>query len=223
MSTASAPIDFVQLFQENQIVILIALVAGPILIAILFLASQGPKKALDKDSWRPLELVEKETLSHDVRRFRFKLPEGTILGLPVGQHISFKYVDNENKDIIRSYTPTKEGNGYVDFVLKIYYPAPPKFPVGGKMSQFVENLKIGETLLMKGPKGHLDYKGQGKVSIFRKPKIESLYQVRKIGMIAGGTCSPKCSHHGHYANITVNRHWHHSLLADHSRSSRRSS
>ena len=42
----------------------------------------------------------------DVKRFRFGLQTpSTVLGLPIGQHISLKYIDAEGKDVLRSYTP----------------------------------------------------------------------------------------------------------------------
>lgn len=41
----------------------------------------------------------------------------------------------------------------------------PKFPEGGKMSQYLENMKIGDTIDFRGPAGRLVYKGRGKVSI----------------------------------------------------------
>jgi cytochrome-b5 reductase len=51
--------------------------------------------------------------------------------------------------------------GYVDFVIKVYFPIThPKFPEGGKMSYYVDNLKLGETIELKGPKGNLEYKVQ---------------------------------------------------------------
>lgn len=31
---------------------------------------------------------------------------------------------------------------------------------GGKMSQHLASLKVGDTILMKGPKGHVDYTGK---------------------------------------------------------------
>lgn len=37
----------------------------------------------------------------------------------------------------------------------------PKFPEGGKMSQHLESLKIGDTIDVRGPNGLLEYKGQG--------------------------------------------------------------
>jgi len=55
------------------------------------------------------------------------------------------------------------------------------------MSQHVDSLQIGDTLDMKGPKGHLEYLGKGKftVKLMRKPLQER--NATHFGMIAGGT------------------------------------
>ena len=57
---------------------------------------------------------------------------------------------------IRSYTPVT-GNeilGEVTFIIKVYKAGVhPKFPNGGKLSQHLDSLKIGDTIEMKGPKG----------------------------------------------------------------------
>lgn len=63
---------------------------------------------------------------------------------------------NIGKDIIRSYTPVTSDMelGYVDFVVKVYFKdTNPNFPAGGKMTQHLNSLKVGDGLLMKGPKG----------------------------------------------------------------------
>lgn len=54
------------------------------------------------------------------------------------------------------------------------------------MSQHLESLKIGDTMLMRGPKGHLEYLGKGSFTIKKKNEIFK-YQKKNIGMIAGGT------------------------------------
>ena len=41
----------------------------------------------------------------------------------------------------------------------------PKFPDGGKMSQHLESLKLGDTILMRGPKGSCTYLGRGYFAI----------------------------------------------------------
>lgn len=37
----------------------------------------------------------------------------------------------------------------------------PKFPEGGKMSQYLESLKINDVIDFRGPSGLLVYKGKG--------------------------------------------------------------
>jgi cytochrome-b5 reductase len=146
--------------------------------------------ALSTDDFKPIQLISKSQLSHDVQLFRFQLPTGTILGLPVGQHITFKFVDTETeKDVIRSYTPIKsdESTGIVEFCIKIYFKdTHPNFPAGGKMSQHLNNLSIGDHILMRGPKGNITYHESGLISIQKSPKLHQK-QPKKIGLIAGGT------------------------------------
>lgn len=57
----------------------------------------------------------------------------------------------------------------------------PKFPEGGKLSQYLEDMKIGDTIDLRGPSGRLVYKGNGNFSIkiLRKdPPAE--YNVKKV-------------------------------------------
>lgn len=160
------------------------------LIACFFLLKKE-KTAMDPNEFQPFKLIEKESLSHDTRRFTFALQTPTTrLGLPIGQHISLKFVDKDGKGVQRSYTPTTgdETLGKVTFVIKVYKAGVhPKFPDGGKMSQHLDSLKIGDTIDMKGPKGHLTYLGSGKFTVkqMRKPLEER--SAKHFGMIAGGT------------------------------------
>lgn len=138
-----------------------------------------------------LPLVEKEIISHDTRKFRFGLPTPDhVLGLPIGQHVHLTAKIGEDA-VIRSYTPVSsdDDHGYVDLVIKVYFKnVHPKFPEGGKLSQYLDNLKIGETVDFRGPSGRLVYKGHGNFSIkiLRKdPPVE--YTVKKVVMLAGGT------------------------------------
>jgi ferredoxin-NADP reductase len=55
------------------------------------------------------------------------------------------------------------------------------------MSQHLNNMKLGDTIMMKGPKGHLDYKGKGNFTIAHKRDNVEKYKKKKIGMVAGGT------------------------------------
>ena len=62
----------------------------------------------------------------------------------------------------------------------------PKFPDGGKMSQYLENLKIGETIDVRGPTGRLIYLGKGKFSIKTlRTSPPTTIAVKKVNMIAG--------------------------------------
>ncbi|KAL6257098.1 hypothetical protein P5V15_012031 [Pogonomyrmex californicus] len=138
-----------------------------------------------------LPLIQKDEISHDTRKFRFGLPTPNhVLGLPVGQHVHLTAKVGEEV-VIRSYTPVSsdDDRGYVDLVIKVYFKnAHPKFPEGGKLSQYLENMKIGDTIDFRGPSGRLVYRGNGNVSIKllrKEPPIE--YNVKKMVMLAGGT------------------------------------
>lgn len=150
------------------------------------------KVAMDATvDFRPFVLTEKEILSHDTRKFTFALdtPE-TKLGLPIGQHISLRFRDSNGKNHQRSYTPVTgdETLGKVSFVIKVYKAnVHPKFPDGGKMSQHLDSLNIGDTIEMKGPKGHLTYLGKGKFTVKQMRKPLETRQAKHFGMIAGGT------------------------------------
>lgn len=47
----------------------------------------------------------------------------------------------------------------------------PKFPEGGKMSQHLDSLAVGDTIEAKGPVGHFVYEGRGRFSLNRKPGV----------------------------------------------------
>ncbi|KAK8624177.1 hypothetical protein V6N13_065530 [Hibiscus sabdariffa] len=131
------------------------------------------------------KLVEKTSISHDVRRFRFALPsEHQVLGLPVGKHI-FLCAVIDDKLCMRAYTPssTVDEVGYFDLVVKVYFKGVhPKFPNGGLMSQHLDSLPLGSSLDVKGPLGHIEYTGRGNFLVHGKPKF-----AKKLAMLAGGT------------------------------------
>ncbi|KAI1335101.1 hypothetical protein F5Y15DRAFT_398865 [Xylariaceae sp. FL0016] len=135
-----------------------------------YLSSQ-PKKVLKPDVFQEFELKEKTIISHNVAIYRFKLPApNTILGLPIGQHISIGAAiaqdDGSTKEIVRSYTPISGDHqpGYFDLLIKSY-------PTGN-ISRHMASLQVGQTIRVKGPKGAFVY----------TPNM-----VRHFGMIAGGT------------------------------------
>ena len=75
------------------------------------------------------------------------------------------------KYVMRSYTPISDNDatGYVDFLVKTYE--------AGNLSRVFNNLKIGDTMQMKGPKGRFKY----------LPNM-----TERIGMVAGGTGITPC-------------------------------
>lgn len=153
--------------------------------------SSQPRTLLDPQEKYMLPLVEKEEISHDTRRFRFGLGSGEhILGLPIGQHIHLSATINEEL-VIRAYTPVScdDDKGFVDLVVKVYNKGVhPKFPEGGKMSQHLESLAIGDRIAFRGPSGRLQYLGDGKFSIKKLRKDPAqIYEADKVSLIAGGT------------------------------------
>uniref|UniRef100_A0A8C2U9W4 NADH-cytochrome b5 reductase n=1 Tax=Coturnix japonica TaxID=93934 RepID=A0A8C2U9W4_COTJA len=107
-----------------------------------------------------------------------------------GQHVYLSAKINGNL-VIRAYTPVSsdETKGYVDLIIKVYYKnVNPKFPEGGKMSQYLDNMKIGDVIDFRGPNGLLVYKGSGTFLIKPDKKSEAQKKFAKhLGMIAGGT------------------------------------
>ncbi|CAL8242186.1 unnamed protein product [Merluccius merluccius] len=138
-----------------------------------------------------LRLIDKQIVSHDTRKFRFALPSPDhVLGLPVGQHI-YLSAKIDGKLVVRPYTPvtSDDDKGCVDLVIKIYFKdINPKFPEGGKMSQYLESLKLNDTIDFRGPSGLLVYKGKGSFAIQAEKKSPAVVKkVTQLGMIAGGT------------------------------------
>ncbi|NWQ82127.1 NB5R3 reductase, partial [Columbina picui] len=144
-----------------------------------------------------LRLIDKEEVSHDTRRFRFALPSmDHVLGLPVGQHI-YLSARIDGALVVRPYTPVSsdDDKGFVDLVAKIYFRGVhPKFPDGGKMSQYLDSLKIGDTIDFRGPNGLLCFPSpslsvfSGEFAIRPEKKAEPVTKkVKYVGMIAGGT------------------------------------
>uniref|UniRef100_A0A8C6CFJ8 NADH-cytochrome b5 reductase n=1 Tax=Monodon monoceros TaxID=40151 RepID=A0A8C6CFJ8_MONMO len=138
-----------------------------------------------------LPLTEKEQISYNTRRFRFGLPSPDhALGLPVGNYVNL-LAKIDGVLVVRAYTPVSsdEDLGFVDLIIKIYFKnVHPNHPEGGKMTQYLENMKTGDTILFQGPSGRLFYHGSGKFA-FKPYKTSELDNklVHHLGMIAGGT------------------------------------
>lgn len=154
-------------------------------------SSSQPKLLEDPEQKYNVKLIEREEVSHDTRRFRFELPsKHHVLGLPIGQHVYLSATINDQL-VIRPYTPVSsdDDKGYFELVIKVYFKnVHPKFPDGGKMSQHLESLKIGDTILVRGPSGLLEYHGKGNFAIKPDKKAQPKKRTfKKVSMVAGGT------------------------------------
>lgn len=170
--------------------------AVALILGFLFLMNRK-KTVLPLDDFKPFPLIRKTVLSHDTAEFVFGLPTpDSVLGLPTGQHISLRYFETDEKtgkktQVMRSYTPISDNTtlGEVVVVIKVYRAGVhPKFPDGGKLSQHLDSLKIGDTIDIKGPKGHMEYLGNGGnywMKPVGRPKVTK--QCKQFIMIAGGT------------------------------------
>ncbi|RHZ44659.1 hypothetical protein Glove_714g19 [Diversispora epigaea] len=121
---------------------------------------------LNPQLWKQFPLKEKIQISHNTALYRFAFSHpNDVLGLPIGQHISVQAEIN-GKLVQRSYTPTSSDDdlGHFDLVVKTY--------PSGMISKWLDDLKIGEKITVKGPKGQFKY----------RPGL-----VNALGMIAGGT------------------------------------
>ncbi|KAK7283965.1 hypothetical protein RIF29_13715 [Crotalaria pallida] len=145
----------------------VAIVAVGLTAAYIYYFRKNSKGCLDPKRFKEFKLVKKTQISPNSARFRFALPTPTsVLGLPVGKNILARGKDSEGAEVMRSYTPiTLDSDiGYFELVVKMY----PK----GKMSHHFREMKVGDSLAVRGPKGRFSYKPG---------------QVRAFGMLAGGS------------------------------------
>ncbi|XP_019733678.1 NADH-cytochrome b5 reductase 2 isoform X2 [Hippocampus comes] len=175
----------------------VVVAACVVVLSVLYFLMSGssnkklPVTLLDPVVKYPLQLIDKQEISHDTKKFRFGLPSSDhILGLPVGQHVYLSARVNGSL-VVRAYTPVSSDDqqGYVDLVVKVYYKnTHASFPEGGKMSQYLDSMAIGDAIDFRGPNGLLVYRGKGQFSIRPDKKSEPRnLKFKHIGMIAGGT------------------------------------
>ena len=150
---------------------------------------------------KTVKLKEKTKVAHNVFMLTFALPSSSmVLGLPIGKHVSVfapaptakvkgqwnNAPDSEcgKPEIQRKYTPISldaTDIGTFTLMVKCYRPSS-KYPDGGKMSRFWDNLKVEDAVQIAGPFGSHQYLGNGRF-------VESGHEinVKYIGMIAGGS------------------------------------
>ena len=107
--------------------------------------------ALSPDEFRAFKLAKVEPYNHNTSRFIFELPEGSNSGLVITSALVTKSATEglalakNGKPAIRPYTPVTAPNtqGTLELLVKNY--------AGGVMSSHIHELKVGESLQMKGP------------------------------------------------------------------------
>jgi cytochrome-b5 reductase len=190
------PTSVKELMEHPEMIAVLAITVTAIVLSSIYLTKllsgggSKHKKVLPIADFQDFTLIKKDILSHDTVAFHFALPPDHVLGLPTGQHVSLKYTDSATgKAVMRSYTPVTDDRtvGSFALVIKVYRPMEPRFPEGGKMSQHLDTLAIGDTILAKGPKGHLHYHTPGKFSVKPLGKPMEERTATQIGMMAGGT------------------------------------
>ncbi|CAJ1396652.1 unnamed protein product [Effrenium voratum] len=153
-------------------------------------ALAGPASFLDPKKTQQLCLSDKIVVNHDTRIFRFALPSASMqLGLPTGLHMMLK-AQVDGKPVMRAYTPMTDDStlGHVDLLVKVYFKGVhPNFPEGGKMSQHLNSMEIGDSIDVKGPIGDFIYLGKGHYTLHGQPRF-----CTEISMIAGGTGLTPC-------------------------------
>jgi len=144
----------------------VAITVGVAIVAVKYLFLKKREPALDAKQYKKFKLRARIEVNHNTRLFRFDLPHADdVLGLPIGQHLSLK-ATIDGKEVYRSYTPVSSDDdlGHFDLLIKVYEK--------GAMSKYLDSLKEGDHIDVRGPKGLFVY----------KPNM-----VKALGMIAGGT------------------------------------
>jgi len=133
--------------------------------------TDASNSALDPNEFRDFKLAKVIPYNHNSSRFVFDLPEGTDSGLKVASCLVTKasdssVKDDKGKDVIRPYTtvtsPSEKGK--LELLVKKYQK--------GLMTNHIFNLKVGDTLAMKGPIPNIAYTPN---------------EYEHIGMIMGGS------------------------------------
>ena len=176
----------------------ICIVCATILVSTFAKKSSKHPIALPADGKTPIALPLERVvrLSKDTKLMRFRLPTGNhVFGLPTGSHVMVQLTDGKTGEKhMRPYTPVSSDaldKGHVDFVVKVYFPNK-QFPDGGKVSQMLNDVKVGEEKVeFFGPLGGKRYVGNGEFTVKKLKSQGGGVEVRdakdEVGMIAGGS------------------------------------
>ncbi|ODQ66527.1 NADH-cytochrome b5 reductase 2 [Nadsonia fulvescens var. elongata DSM 6958] len=130
-------------------------------------ADSHPKALTGDGQWVDFKLARIAELSHNVKKFTVALPSSDhVLGDETASCILLKYMNENNKPVIRPYTPTTPVDklGEFELVIKKYE--------NSKMGTHLFNLKAGDSISVKGP-------------ILKYAVTPNLH--KEIALIGGGT------------------------------------
>lgn len=98
----------------------------------------------------------------------------------------------EGEEITRKYTPISsiKTQGKIEILIKVYFKnVHPNFPEGGLMSQYLNDMNIGEFINVRGPFGKLKYFGDGNFEqlVKFKPRTIVIKNYKHLIFLAGGS------------------------------------
>ncbi len=138
---------------------------------------------LNPKQWSKTILKIKKKLNHDTVHLTFQLEyPNQKLGIPIGKHLRLQSISSSGEKVIRSYTPISDIDqlGQFELIIKLYKASKNQLP--GKMSDCIDRLKEGDSVLCKGPFGDLEYKRN---KLFSNKGITQ--KVDQLTMVAGGS------------------------------------
>lgn len=133
-------------------------------------SSSNDEKVLSPSQFRSFKVLKVTKISHNTKLIRFEIHPEKTLGLTIGRHITLRAEIDGNK-VMRAYTPTSkiDQKGFFDLLVKCY-----EF---GKMSSYLNQVKVGQSVEVRGPVGRFQYQ---------------VNQYPLIGLIAAGTGITPC-------------------------------
>ena len=152
----------------------------PITNAVTVKAPQPDKAPVKEFStvqpYKPYKLVKKQDLGNNTRIFTFEFsnPNSTYELTP-GKFVLIRMQDADGNYYSKAYTPvTKQGTpGQFEVLIKVYQ--------YGRITNYLDNVKIGNYVEMQGDGGEVEYKGNGHFV-----HIGETLKSTKVNMISGG-------------------------------------
>ncbi|GLD48612.1 cytochrome b5 reductase 4 [Lates japonicus] len=104
--------------------------------------------------YRDCVLLSKTEVNHNTYVFRLQLPRGTVMHVPVGQHVYLKALIHDT-EVVRPYTPVDQNlaaashlssqESHLYLMIKVY--------PDGVFTQHLNNLHTGDHISVSGPEG----------------------------------------------------------------------